>query len=70
MINDATTLSENIRIYSDKQAAELLGVSQQTLWRMRRAKEISFRRVYGQIRYTHDDILEYLERAKRQAVAA
>lgn len=66
---DNTTGNE-IKVYREKEAAELLGISQRTLARERQAKRISFRRVSAQLRYTSDDLRSYLERNKREAIAA
>lgn len=68
VLNNAST--GNRDIYTNKQACDLLDVSARTLWRERRARRISFRRVGGSIRYTATDLAEYLERCKQSAIAA
>lgn len=52
---------------SEAEAAAALGVSIDTLQRVRRAGKIRFRRLgtgRGRIRYTEADLLDYLERCK------
>ena len=56
-----------IQIYTDKEASELLGISQVTLWRERKKGKITFRRIASKIIYLQQDIDEYLERNKREA---
>jgi predicted site-specific integrase-resolvase len=54
-------------IYTDKEAADYLRISQVTLWRERKAGRISFRRVASKIIYLTEDLEAYLERNKRDA---
>ncbi len=54
-------------LFTDKEAAEYLRISQVTLWRERKAGKITFRRIASKIIYLKQDIEEYLERGKRQA---
>ncbi len=55
------------QIYTDREAAEYLRIGQTTLWRIRKAGKISFRRASSKIIYTHTDLENYLERNKREA---
>lgn len=55
------------RIFTDKEASEFLRISQVTLWRERRKKRITFRRVASKIVYLMEDLEEYLERCARLA---
>jgi predicted site-specific integrase-resolvase len=60
---------EKRTLFTDKEAAEYLRISQVTLWRERKAGKITFRRIASKIVYLKRDIDEYLERGKRQAFA-
>ncbi len=53
------------QIFTDKEAAEYLRISQVTLWRERKARKITFRRAASKIIYTREDLLNYLEQNKR-----
>ncbi len=57
------------RIFTDKEAANYLRISQITLWRERKKGKISFHRAASKIIYTRDDLEKYLERSKRNAFA-
>ncbi|MEJ7862151.1 MAG: helix-turn-helix domain-containing protein [Pyrinomonadaceae bacterium] len=57
------------QIYTDREAAEYMRISQVTLWRLRKTGKISFRRASSKIIYTHTDLENYLERNKREAFA-
>jgi hypothetical protein len=63
---DKLTMNEK-QIYTDKEAADYLRISQVTLWRERKGGKISFRRVASKIVYTNQDLEDYLERTKRDA---
>ncbi len=52
------------QIYTDKEASKFLRISQVTLWRLRRAKKICFRRASNKIIYTTQDLEDYLESTK------
>lgn len=53
------------QIYTDKEAAEYLRISQVTLWRERKAGNITYRRAASKIIYTNEDLKNYLEKNKR-----
>ncbi len=59
--------TREITLFTDKEAAAYLRISQVTLWRERKAGKISFRRAASKIIYTHDDLQDYLERNKRNS---
>lgn len=54
-------------IFTDKEAAKYLRVSQVTLWRERKKGKISFRRVASKIVYLQEDLEDYLNQNKREA---
>ncbi len=66
LLNEKT---ERQRIFTDREAAEYLRVGQTTLWRLRKAGKISFRRAASKIIYTRADLESYLESTKREAFA-
>lgn len=68
-INQSNETIRERELFTDKEAAEFLRISQVTLWRERKAGKISFRRIASKIVYLKQDIEEYLERGKRQAFA-
>jgi len=55
------------QIYTDREAAEYLRIGQTTLWRLRKAGKISFRRAASKIIYTQSDLENYLTSTKRTA---
>lgn len=57
-------------VMTEKEACELLGIAEVTLWRERKKGRISFIRVGGKIRYFRSDVLIYLNRNRHQATAA
>jgi excisionase family DNA binding protein len=57
------------QIYTDREAAEYLRIGQTTLWRLRKAGKISFRRAASKIIYTQSDLENYLSSTKREAFA-
>lgn len=60
---------ENKEIFDNKEAAAFLRVSEITLWRLRKAGLLSFRRIAGKVIYTRQDIQNLLERNKKAATA-
>lgn len=48
--------------YTDKEAAEFLRISPVSLWRLRKAGAIKYRRVGNRIIYTSRDLQNFLER--------
>jgi len=56
-------------IFTDREASEFLRLSQVSLWRLRKAGDITFRRVASKIIYLREDLENYLERSKREARA-
>ncbi len=57
------------QLYTDREAAEYLRISQVTLWRERTKGKITFRRAASKIIYTRADLESYLESTKREAFA-
>jgi hypothetical protein len=55
------------KLFTEKEASEFLRISQVTLWRERKARRITFRRVASKIIYLLEDLETYLERNKRAA---
>jgi hypothetical protein len=55
-------------IFTNQEAAEFLRLSQVSLWRLRKAGKITFRRVASKIMYLREDLDGYLERGKCDAV--
>lgn len=55
-------------VYTDREAAKFLRMSQIKLWRERKAGRISFRRLGGQLAYTRNDLEAYLDRCLQPAV--
>jgi predicted site-specific integrase-resolvase len=72
-MNEAQTLTDraalNQKIYTDREAAEYLRISQVTLWRERKKGKISFRRAASKIIYTESDLESYLKSTEREAFA-
>ncbi len=69
---DRVLLNEKIerqRLYTDREAAKYLRIGQTTLWRLRKAGKISFRRAASKIIYTQNDLDRYLNSTERQAFA-
>lgn len=60
-------MSEEKKIYTDKEASDYLRISQVTLWRERKKGKICFRRVASKIIYLQEDLENYLNRNKREA---
>jgi hypothetical protein len=56
------------QIFTDKEASAFLRLSQVSLWRLRKAGKITFRRVASKIVYLREDLDSYLETNKREAV--
>lgn len=54
-------------IFTNKEAAEFLRISEVTLWRERSAGNITYRRLGGRVVYTEADLVEFLERNKQAA---
>ena len=55
-------------VYTDREAAKFLRMSQIKLWRERKAGRISFRRLGGQLAYTLSDLQEYLDSNRHAAI--
>ncbi len=56
-------------IYTDKEAAEYLRISQVTLWRERKKGRIAFSLIGTKIIYERGDLENYLRRTKQNAVS-
>lgn len=64
-LEQKNTKTTGRELFTDKEASEFLRISQVTLWRERKAGNISFRRLSSKIVYTREDLESYLERSKR-----
>lgn len=53
-----------IEVYTTKQAAEILGVDEATLWRWRQEGAITCRKRGRWIRYTAEDLQEFIDQTK------
>jgi helix-turn-helix protein len=56
------------QLFTQKEAAELLGVDETTLWRWRKAKAITYRKRGPWIRYTAEDIQLFLDESAVEAI--
>lgn len=63
-------MDKTLEIFTDKEASELLRLSQVSLWRLRKAGKITFRRVSTKIVYLREDLEAFLESNKRGMVQA
>ncbi len=68
-MNEKQEAIERQKIYTDREAAEYLRISQVTLWRERKKGKISFHRAASKIIYTRADLDAYLDSTKRTAFA-
>jgi hypothetical protein len=73
--NEEVTNQKNVavtdrQLFTDREACEFLRISAVTLWRLRKAGKITFRRVASKIVYLREDLESYLERNKRAAFGA
>ncbi len=69
LLNEKNQRIAEPEIYTDKEAAHFLRVSQVTMWRLRKKGEINFRRISSKIVYLREDIDAYLDKNKRAAFA-
>lgn len=60
-------INEN-EIFTSKEASRFLRISAVTLWRERKASRISFRRIASKVVFTRQDLDNYLERNKHEAL--
>jgi excisionase family DNA binding protein len=49
------------KLMTEKEAAAILGMSSDTIQRIRKRGEIAFRKIGGRFKYTMSDLAEYLE---------
>src|SRR5215216_5613233 len=63
----ANLTDRRLCLFNEKEACAVLGISAVTLWRLRRAGQISYRRVFNSLRYSEADLTEFLDRSKRAA---
>ena len=49
------------RLYSERDAAEVLGISVDTIRRERQRRKLAFTRIAGRIRYTETSLSSYIE---------
>lgn len=64
-INLKEKMSVNNRIIDAKKAAELLGISRSTVYKMVARKEIAYIEYSDVIRFYEDDIYDFLENHRR-----
>ena len=57
-----------MRFFTSKEASRFLRISAVTLWRERKAGRISFRRIASKVVFTRQDLENYLERNKHEAI--
>jgi len=67
MIEPVATI-ELSGVYSEDEAIRILRIGKVSLWKLRKARQIDFRRVCGKILYTGRDLSDFLERSKQAAV--
>lgn len=60
--------SESV-LKTEAEFCEIVGCKPLTAWRLRKERKVSYRRIAGKIRYTDQDIQEFIERSKQEAVA-
>lgn len=70
MPNNDLDFSSLPELATEKQLADFLSKSTLTLWRERKRGRLSFHRIGNEIRYTHRDVQEYLDRGRVAAMAA
>ena len=58
---------EDIKMLSEKQAAESLGVSTVTLWRWRKDRKIDFHRIGNLVRYSVADLRAFMASRRNAA---
>ncbi len=56
------------QLFTDEEAAEYLKVSRMSLWRLRKAGELSFVRVTSRIMYRRSDLENFIQRHSQTAV--
>ncbi len=54
------------QLFTEKAAAEMMSISEKTLYSLRREGKISYHKLGINIRYSLGDILEYQEKCKRE----
>jgi hypothetical protein len=52
------------KLITEKEAAEMLNISLATIRRERNRENISYRRIAGSIKYTEEDLIEYLDNGR------
>ena len=57
------------KLFTPLEASKLLRISTVTLWRLRRAGKISFRRIASKVAFTQQDLDDFLERQRFDAIA-
>lgn len=58
-------MKDEQKIFTDREASEFLRISQVSLWRLRKAGKLPYRRVTSKIIYLRQDLDEYLESTRR-----
>lgn len=67
LLNQKNEENEKRKIYTDVEASKYLRISQVSLWRLRKAGKITFRRVTSKIIYLQEDLDDFLNQNVREA---
>ena len=67
LLNQKNAAINQKQIFTDREASAYLRISQVSLWRLRKKRKISYRRISSKIAYTIDDLTKYLESTKQKA---
>ncbi|HAM88582.1 MAG: hypothetical protein US83_C0011G0045 [Candidatus Falkowbacteria bacterium GW2011_GWC2_38_22] len=65
MTTDFTTIQ---KFYSIKEIAKIFGISNVTIYRLVEARKIPFYKIKGCIRFSHGDVIDYLEQNRLESV--
>lgn len=57
----STTTQELSRLITEKQTAQLLGVCERTVWKLRNDKKIRCVKIGAAVRYTREEISRFIE---------
>jgi hypothetical protein len=66
-MNEDVSALNGLRVFTNKETASILKMSLVTLWRLRKARKISYRRIAGKIVYSETDIKDCLDSNKHEA---
>ena len=67
LLNQKNAAIQEKQLFTNRETCAVLRISQVSLWRLRKNRRISYRRICGKIAYTLDDINKYLESIKQEA---